>query len=443
MHSSERNYDVVIIGAGVTGTALLYILSKYSDVGSIAVVEKENAVAQVSSRATNNSQTLHCGDIETNYTAEKAKSVKLAADMIVRYMTRLSPDRGIYKKAPKMVLAVGDAEVRELAERFTTIGPLFPKLRQVGPEELKDLEPAVMEGRPPGEKVAAHYTEEGYVMNFERLSASFVEEARSLKKDGIDLMFDTSVVAIAKDGGGWRVETSAGVLKAGAVVVAAGAYSLLMAHRMGFGREYTLLPVAGDFYTAANRLRGKVYTMQKKGLPFAAVHGDPDITDPAQMRFGPIAKALPLLEPRRWRTLPDFFEVLRMDGDTFASVIEVNRSPVIRRFIARNLLYYLPFIGRRLFVREASKVVPAIQAKDLTYGKGLGGIRPQVVNKKKRVLQMGEAKIVENGIIFNITPSPGASVCLKNAEEDARTLIGFFGGKFRLDVDALRKDLMS
>jgi len=443
MHSSERTYDVVIIGAGVTGTALLYILSKYSDVRRIAVVEKENDVAQVSSRATNNSQTLHCGDIETNYTAEKARSVKQAADMIVRYMTRLAPDRGIYKKAPKMVLAVGDAEVGELEARFGPISGLFPKLRQVGAAELKELEPAVMEGRKRDERVAAHYTEEAYVMNFEKLASSFVDEARLLKQEGIDLMFGTTVASIVRDADGWRVETSAGTLTAGAVVVAAGAYSLLIAHRMGFGRDYTLLPVAGDFYTAPNRLNGKVYTVQQKSLPFAAVHGDPDITDPSQMRFGPIAKAMPLLEPRRWKTLPHFFEVLRPDGDTFASVVEVNRDPVIQRFILRNLSYYLPFIGRNLFVKEARKIIPAIDAKDLTYGKGLGGIRPQVVNKKRRLLTMGEAKIIENGIIFNITPSPGASVCLKNAEEDAASLMSFFNGRYRLDEEALRRDLRS
>lgn len=442
MQSSERSYDVVIVGAGVTGTALTYVLTKYSDVRRIAVVEKEAAVAQVSSRATNNSQTLHCGDIETNYTAEKAAKVKAAADMLVRYVTRMAPDRGIYKKAPKMVLAVGDAEARELQARFSTLGSLFPKLRQIGPDELRELEPAVMEGRRKDERVLAHHTEEGYVMNFERLAGSFMEDARALNPEGIDVLFGTAVASIAKDGGRWRVETSAGVLTADAVVVAAGSYSLLMAHRMGFGLEYTLLPVAGDFYTAPNRLRGKVYTVQKKGLPFAAVHGDPDITDPAQMRFGPIAKAVPLLEPRNWRTAPDFFKVLRPDLDTLASIIEVNKDPVVLGFIARNLLYYLPFVGGRLFLSEARKIVPAIEAKDLTYGRGLGGVRPQVVHKKKRLLQMGEAKITAPGIIFNITPSPGATVCLKNAEEDARTLMGFFGGKRRLDEEALRRDLM-
>ena len=443
MASSERNFDVVIIGAGVTGTALLYVLTKYSTVRRIAVVEKEAAVAQVSSKATNNSQTLHDGSIETNYTAEKAAKVKQAADMIVRYMTRLAPERGIYKKAPKMVLGVGDAEVAELEARHKTLGTLFPELRQIGAAELREFEPAVMEGRRKDERVAAHRTEEGYVMNFEELSRSLADDARALNPDGISLMFGTTVASLAKDGEGWRVETSAGTLRAAAVVVAAGAYSLLMAHRLGFGLQYTLLPVAGDFYTAPNRLNGKVYTVQKKGLPFAAVHGDPDITDPKRMRFGPIAKAVPMLEPRRWGTAPDFFKVLRVDLDTIASVIKVNSDPVILGFIAKNLLYYLPLVGNRTFLGEARKIVPAIEAKDLTYGHDLGGIRPQVVDKKKRLLQMGEAKIVAPGIVFNITPSPGASVCLKNAEEDARTLMGFFAGRHRLDEDALRRELLS
>lgn len=47
---------------------------------------------------------------------------------------------------------------------------------------------------------------------------------------------------------------------------------------------------------------------------------------------------------------------------------------------------------------------------------------------------MGEAKIVGDDILFNITPSPGALTCLKNAMRDTRTLLEF------LDEVAFRAD---
>ena len=69
---TQAVYDVLIIGGGVSGTALLYELAQFTDLKNIALLEKYDSVAAVNSSARNNSQTLHCGDIETNYTLEKA-----------------------------------------------------------------------------------------------------------------------------------------------------------------------------------------------------------------------------------------------------------------------------------------------------------------------------------------------------------------------------------
>ena len=54
---------------------------------------------------------------------------------------------------------------------------------------------------------------------------------------------------------------------------------------------------------------------------------------------------------------------------------------------------------------------------------------------------MGEAKLLGENIIFNITPSPGASVCLKNAENDAHKIIEFLGKEFSFDDQKMKKDL--
>jgi malate dehydrogenase (quinone) len=437
----DKEYDVVIVGAGVTGTALLYVLSKYTDVRRIALIEKYAGVAEVSSHAAHNSQTLHFGDIETNYTLEKARKVKEAAEIIVAYAGGPDGAPGILHPMQKMVLGVGEAEVEVLRRRAEEFAALFPEARLIGADELRRLEPKVMEGRDARAPVAAVYSARGFGADFGRLAASFVDASRRIRGADIDISFGRAVSGIRRDGGTFVVETDRGGLRAGAVVVAAGAHSLRMAQAMGFGKEYTLLPVAGDFFTAANVLRGKVYTMQEKKLPFAAVHGDPDVMGAGRMRFGPIARAVPLLEPGRWSTIFDFFRIFRPDRDTMKTVAAVNSDPVICSFIVRHLLYYLPFVGRYFFLRDARKIVPTMKASDLRFERKLGGVRPQVADVRAHELLMGEAKIAAEGIIFNITPSPGASVCLKNAEDDARRIIGHFGGRFRFDEARLAADL--
>lgn len=438
-----RKYDVVIVGAGVTGTALLYVLAKYTDVRRIAVLEKYRGVAEVSSHAAHNSQTLHFGDIETNYTVEKARKVKEAAEMIVAYARARGLGERVLRPMQKMVLGVGEAEVAALEKRAAEFASLFPSSRLIGADELRRLEPRVMEGRDPAVPVAAIYSDRGFAVDFGGLAASFVDEAKRLNPDGIDLRFGASVRGIRRAGGGFVVTADGAELACDAVVVAAGAHSLRMAQAMGFGQDFTLLPVAGDFFTAPNMLRGKVYAVQEKKLPFAAVHGDPDVTDPSRMRFGPIARAVPLLEPGRWNTVADFFRVFRPDRDTAKTILAVNADPVVYGFILRHLLYYLPFVGKRFFLRDARKIVPTVTAKDLRFERKLGGIRPQVADVKARTLLMGEAKIAADGIIFNITPSPGASVCLKNAEDDARRIVAHFEGRYRFDDAAFGADFRS
>ena len=116
---------------------------------------------------------------------------------------------------------------------------------------------------------------------------------------------------IHKTDKGWRVWTNKGPIDTKFLVVSACGYSLLIAHRLGFGRQFSCLPVAGSYYFGPQLLKGKVYTVQNPVLPFAAVHGDPDMVFGRKTRFGPTALPLPVLERYRWSTMLGFLEVLK------------------------------------------------------------------------------------------------------------------------------------
>lgn len=435
-----RKYDVVIVGGGVTGTALLYVLSKYTNARRIALLEKEQEIALLNSHVDNNSHTLHFGDIETNYSLEKAAKVKEAADMVKAYV---ETHQGLlFRKTHKMVLAVGDDEVRELEERHRRFKDLFPGLRLIGRDEIEAIEPRVVEGRNPDEKIAALVSDDGYAVNFQELSWSFLAEAK--RKDfgrRVDFFPRAALRRIRKDGSGFELKTDVGNLYAKTVVLAAGPHSLIFAKQLGYGSEYGLLPVAGSFYSAGKVLRGKVYTMQIKGIPFAAIHGDPAVHNPEETRFGPTAKVLPVLERGRYRTIPDFLRTSAITLNGVLSLLNIISDKVIFKYFLQNVLYDLPILGRWAFLREVRKIVPSLQYGDLKMSRGFGGIRPQLVDTRAKKMEMGEAKIVGDGVIFNITPSPGASVCLKNAEADARTLMKFLGEGYRFDENRLKEDL--
>ena len=54
---------------------------------------------------------------------------------------------------------------------------------------------------------------------------------------------------------------------------------------------------------------------------------------------------------------------------------------------------------------------------------------------------MGDASLVGNNIIFNTTPSPGASVCLGNAHRDAKRIVEFLGNSYHFDEEKFQQEL--
>jgi len=433
-------YDLVIVGGGISGASLLYTTAKFTDIDSIALIEKEPEIAAINSHHTNNSQTLHFGDIETNYTLEKAEKVKEGAELLAGYLENHDPNREMHAKRSKMVLAVGDDEVANLERRYDEegFGDLFPKLRPIGRDEIADLEPNVVEGRDPGTELLALQTPDGYVVDYGETAQSFVDHARA--EPSVDVYTGTAVRDVTPTVDGYTVETTDGRFDCDAAVVAAGPQSLQFAKELGYGEDKVLLPVAGSFFLADDLLNGKVYTLQMKKLPFAAVHGDADVHDPSVTRFGPTAKLVPTLERGRLSTVPDFFDVFGLNAAAFLSYANVLSDRVLLPYVLRNLVYDVPEVGPRQFLPHVRKVVPGVDLDDIERATGYGGVRPQIVDTSQKSLDMGEAKIVGDDVIFNVTPSPGASTCLKNALRDTKTVLDFLDADYEFDEAAFRAD---
>ena len=430
---NNQIYDVVIIGGGVCGTGLLYTLSNYTNLQNIALIEKESDVALVNSYTNSNSQTLHFGDIETNYTLAKATTVNAGASLVKNYLLTQDPKQEIYTKYHKMVLGVGKEQIDQLRARYHEFKQLFPKLKLLNRTQIAEKEPKVLESRDPQEDIIALFTEEGYTVDFNRLAKSFLNNSIDKSKSNIDLLFNTKVEKITQANGLYQIKIAERIITAKVVAVAAGAHSLLFAKSLGYGLDYALLSVAGSFYFAPQLLNGKVYTVQRQKLPFAAIHGDPEVHDKAIARFGPTAKVLPMLERHNYSSIIEYFQTAGLSIRAMLSFIKILFDPIIFKYIALNFIYDFPIIGKRLFIEEVKKIIPAIKLNNLSYARGYGGVRPQIVNLNTQALEMGEAKIHGDRIIFNITPSPGASTCLQNALEDTERIIDFLGDGYQFN----------
>lgn len=433
---SQKHFEVLIVGAGISGAALAYELARYTDIKSIGVIEKYEDVATLNSSGTSNSQTIHVGDIETNYTLEKAAVTKRTAKMVEKYCLQYHYQNELIFSHQKMALGVGEKEVEFLLHRFEEFSKLFPYLEVWDKERLKELEPRVVldeNGNEREEQVVGIGAKDQWTtVDFGKMAKSLLENAKAQEGKTVEVIFNSQVTDIEKSENGHVVNCSGEKYSADFVVVNAGAHSLFLAHQMGYGHNLGCLPIAGSFYmTNEKMLNGKVYMIQNPKLPFAALHGDPDVLADENTRFGPTALVLPKLERYKSGTYMDFWKTLRFDKNIAIALWKLLKESDIRSYIFRNFLFEIPILNKYLFLKDARKIVPSLQLDEFRYANGFGGVRPQVLNKDEQKLMLGEASINPGeGIIFNMTPSPGATSCLGNAERDLRCVVEFLGKKF-------------
>jgi malate dehydrogenase (quinone) len=437
---NEKHYEVVIVGGGISGAALFYELAKYSTAKNICLLEKYEDLATLNSKGTSNSQTIHVGDIETNYTLDKAKITKRTAKMIEKFCLQYNLQEKIMFKHQKMALGVGEKEVEFITKRYNEFKELFPYLELWDKEKLRELEPKLVyadkaqtKDRP--EPIIAMGAKDEYTtVDYGEMTKELAKAGQNADKSKTtDIFFNSEVEEIEKVGDKFKLTTVNGtVYTADFVVVDAGAHSLFLAHKMGYGKHMGSLSMAGSFYiTNGEFLNGKVYMVQNDKLPFAALHGDPDILENGKTRFGPTALALLVLE--RYKGGKSIFQCLKtmnIDGSIIKIFWDLLKDSEIRNYVFKNFLFEVPGINKGLFVKDARKIVPSLSVDDLEYAKGFGGVRPQVLNKTEKKLMLGEASLNENGIIFNMTPSPGATSCLGNAQRDVKVICEYLNLEF-------------
>jgi malate dehydrogenase (quinone) len=436
----EENHEVAIVGGGIIGTSLLYILSKFSNIESVVLLEKNKKLGQESTNSKSNAQTLHIGDIETNYGIGKVLETKMASELIPKYTATLPPQESerIIFPTSKMVLGVGEKETEFIEKRYDDkFLSIFPSIKKLNRDGINEVEPAVVKGRSVNEKISAAYSNNGSIVSFDRLAESFAAKSfYNITK--VKIALDEYVQEVKPNNGAFRLRSSKSNYNANFVVLAAGGYSLYFAKSMGFGDDLSVLSIGGNFFYSKKILNGKVYRVQKSGVPFAAVHGDPDLNYPDRTRFGPTVSVLPYLENARditteshMRAFEDYIRTLGMDKNTIESLLNIISDKDIIEILLTNVGYSIPELGKYMFVKdEVNKIVPSLKNKDVIFDKEAGGVRPQIINKKEKKLVLGVVELKQEGIIFEMAPSPGASACLKGALEDAIEITNHLGKEF-------------
>ncbi len=235
-------YDVVVIGAGVSGSACARELTRYKL--KTCVLEKEEDVCCGTSKA--NSAIVHAGF--------DAEAGSLMAKLNVegnQMMEELSKELDFeFIQNGSLVVCTEETEragLEALMERGIQNG--VKGLRIVEREELKEMEPNISDGA-----LAALYAPTGGIVCPFSLNIAMAENAYT---NGAEFYFDTKVEDIEKMEGGFRIHTDKGDYETRCVVNAAGVYADQI-HNMVSEEKITIIPRRGDYFLLDKSAGGHV-----------------------------------------------------------------------------------------------------------------------------------------------------------------------------------------
>jgi len=224
-------YDVVIIGAGVTGSSSARELSRYNL--NICVVEKEEDVCCGTSKA--NSAIVHSGI--------DCKPGTVMAEMNVwgnELMEPLSKELDFeFKRNGSLILCFAEEDMPHLKELFEQgVKNKIPDIKILNKEELRAMEPNVSD-----EAVAAIYAPSGGIVCPFGMNIAMAENAYT---NGVEFRFNTEVRNIKKTDKGYELITNNGTIRTKCVVNAAGVYADKF-HNMVSANKIHITPRRGEY----------------------------------------------------------------------------------------------------------------------------------------------------------------------------------------------------
>ncbi len=228
----QKKYNVVIVGAGVSGTSIASALASY-DI-SVCVLEKTNDISNGASKA--NSGIVHAGYDAKPGTLMATFNV-LGNKMYPELCDRLDVP---FKQCGSYVVAFSDKEVKTLEalkKRGEENG--VPGLEIISPELLKEQEPKLN----PEIKAALYAPTAGIVSPYE-LSIAFMEHAMD---NGAELMLESQVLDISKHENNFIISTNGSSLIADIVINAAGVYADKI-HNMVLEPAFEIETRRGEYY---------------------------------------------------------------------------------------------------------------------------------------------------------------------------------------------------
>ena len=353
--------DFLVIGAGIIGFAIARELHRQFPDCSITILEKEKSPGLHASGR--NSGVLHAGF----YYSKDSFKAKFTRDGN-RQMREFCLAHGLsLNDSGKLVVASSEEEVAGLEELYRRARVNGIDASLITAREAQELEPRVR-------------TIEKALFSPTTASVDPCEVMQELQRDLLSAGINIETGIAYRSTTGTVTQTSQGTYEAGHIVNAAGLYADRIAHGMGFGEQYRIIPFKGLYLyanSAIGQFRRHIYPVPNLKNPFLGVHFT--LTVEGRVKIGPTAI------PAFWR---EQYQGIR--GFSFRELAEVARSNI--ELFRQDYKGYINLATeeirkyfKKYMVANAARM--ATDVEDRMFSKwGSPGIRAQLLNIKTHML---------------------------------------------------------
>ncbi|MGQ0794128.1 MAG: L-2-hydroxyglutarate oxidase [Deltaproteobacteria bacterium] len=392
----DRDCEILIAGAGITGLAIARELLRRGE-GGIVIIEKEKSPGIHASGR--NSGVLHAGV----YYAPDTLKAKFCAEGN-RLMREFCREKGLALiECGKLIVTRDESRLEGLFELKARADLCGARAFIVDERDAAQIEPyAKTCGR-------ALFSPDTAVINPGQIVSAL---AREIELSGMaHILYGARFMRLKGSG---RAVTSAGVIKFGKFINAAGAHADTLAHTFGVGRNFKIIPFKGSYKKLRKErdflVRGNIYPVPDLRNPFLGIHFTRGAD--GSVYAGPTATPAFGREQYGGFGKPSFeaLSILYRDGAMFLRNEAFRASAVDE----------IKKLGKRYFFEEAAGLVQGLAPEDLVET-DKSGIRAQLVDWEAKRLVMDFMLIRDGGslhVLNAISPAFTSSMAFARHAAD-------------------------
>jgi L-2-hydroxyglutarate oxidase len=391
-------YDFAVIGGGIVGLATAHALQRSHPRAALIVLEKESDWAR--HQTGRNSGVIHSG---IYYTPGSFKARFCRAGN--RSLVQFCQEYGIaHEICGKVIVATHEGQVAQLENLHQRGLANGLRVRRIGPQELKDIEPHVR-------GVAALRVLEAGIVDYTEVCRTLVQ---LLTQAQCGLYLGHSVTALAQRPEAVDLIAGGAQFTARQVINCAGLHSDRIAALGKVDAGLQILPFRGEYYELRperrHLVKHLVYPVPNPDFPFLGVHFTRMIG--GHVEAGPNAVLALAREGYRKRDVnwADLREILRFRGFWKLS----------GRYWQEGIREMWRSMSKRAFLKSLQQLIPELDAHDLVPAPA--GIRAQALRADGSLVE--DFHIIQDRRCLHVcnAPSPAATASLEIARHIAGLL---------------------